>query len=552
MKNKIVLSIIPLCILALVFIAKISQAATYYVDRNSPSASDTNPGTLNSPWLTIQNAAETLAAGDTVFVRAGIYHENVYLGNSGNATDGPIVFTAFPGETPVIEGTGVAESNNGIIISASYVKLLGFEIRNWDENGIWIENATNFEISDCLVHDIFYGIGVSDGSHDFEFNRVTVFHFTLYGFDVSPSGGADNYNGMFNDCIAHTGNDPEQNVDGFALGHGNQHNFVFNRCITYNVFDGFDISSQETTLNRCLAYHCWNGAYKLWQDKIKLVNCIGYQCASSVVELDWDGTPGKVSLINCTFYGGETYTIWVENHNDILELYNCILAGGNNIGLAFEQMGTGNYHGDYNIFHNLNTARAVVVGYTDEFSLDDVASGAWTTYSGQDAHSIVVNSATGLFVDPNNDDLHLSGTSPAINNGTNQNAPSDDYDGQPRPSGTGIDIGAYEYQSATGVSQPQMKGMPEWVRLSQNVPNPFHSSTTIRYRLDIDAHIKLSLHDLLGREVKVLVNENQLAGEYEVTLSGNFLAEGCYYYKIEGKTALNTLYSVTKKLIVKK
>ena len=89
------------------------------------------------------------------------------------------------------------------------------------------------------------------GTHDFELNRVKLHHFTMLGFDASPSGGPPCYNGVFNDCIAYTGRDPEQNVDGFALGHGDQHDFTFNRCVVYDVFDGFDISARNTTLNRC-------------------------------------------------------------------------------------------------------------------------------------------------------------------------------------------------------------------------------------------------------------------------------------------------------------
>ena len=59
-------------------------------------------------------------------------------------------------------------------------------------------------------------IGAADGAHDFVLNRVELHHFELYGFDASPSGGADCYNGSFNNCTAHTGVDSEQNVDGFV------------------------------------------------------------------------------------------------------------------------------------------------------------------------------------------------------------------------------------------------------------------------------------------------------------------------------------------------
>jgi hypothetical protein len=114
------------------------------------------------------------------------------------------------------------------------------------------------------------------------------------------------------------------------------------------------------------------------------------------------------------------------------------------IRFTFEQMGVTNYQGDYNLFHNDNPNRAIVVGYTDEFSLAQLASGEWTAYSGQDAHSIVVYSEADIFVDPAVSDLHLSPASPAIDTGTSAGAPSEDFDGRARPQGNGYDIGAYE------------------------------------------------------------------------------------------------------------
>jgi hypothetical protein len=434
-----------LSIFIICFVPGVLSAATYFVDALHTAANDHNPGTKNSPWRTIQRAAETVVAGDTVFIRNGVYKEHVYLDNHGDAINGHIVLSAYPGEKPVIDGAGVTDINTGIAINKSYVKLLGLEVRNWNETGIWIENASFIEISDCEVHNVIYGIGVADGAHDFEFNRVIVHHFTGYGFDVSPSGGADCYNGTFNDCVAHTGLDPEQNVDGFALGHGNQHTFVFNRCTTYNVFDGFDISSRNTRLYRCLAYNCWNGCYKLWQDEVSLVNCIGYNSSASVVELDWDGNPGETTLRNCTFFNGEIYTIWVENSADRLKMYNCILAGGDNIGLAFEQRNARNYKGDYNLFHNDNAERAIAVGYEDEFTLNQVKSSSWKSYSGQDVHSRVVYSDKNIFVKLTDFNFHLREASSAIDKGTSIGAPSEDFEGNPRPQGKGFDIGAFEY-----------------------------------------------------------------------------------------------------------
>jgi len=419
-----------------------TSASVFYV---APDGDDADPGTVDQPWRTIQHAAETLVAGDTVFIRGGVYKEQAITVHDGNSVNGYIVFSAYPGETPILDGTDVTKIRDAcFIVSHSYIKLVGLEICNWD-TGIWMENCGHIEISDCEVHSVWSGIGAADGAHDFVLNSVEMHHFTIYGFDASPSGGADCYNGTFNDCIAHTCRDPTQNVDGFALGHGTQHDFVFNRCVVYDVFDGFDISARDTTLNSCAAYDCRNGGYKLWQDSVTLVDCLSYHNEITNVELDWDGEPGTTTLRNCHFVGSESFNVWVENSNDHLHMYNCIIACGDNLGLAFEQMGTANYRGDYNIFHNEDTERAIVVGYEDEFSLNQIAAGDWTTYSSQDQHSLVsFDPETELFTDLSKWDLHLQEGSIAIDSGTSENAPTVDYDGANRPQGEGYDIGAYE------------------------------------------------------------------------------------------------------------
>ena len=367
--------------------------------------------------------------------------------NSGNETDGYVVFAAYPGEKPAIDGTGLGESDGFVISHQSYIKLAGLEIRNWNGGcAVWIGSSHHLELTDCEIHHAVYGIGLG-GSHDFELNRVKIHDFDLFGFDASPSGGELCTNGTLNDCVSYGGRDPGQNVDGFALGHGEQHGFVFNRCVAYDVYDGFDLSSRNTTLNRCLAYDCWNGGYKLWQDNIKLVNCIGRHCSSANVELDWSGTAKTVTLQNCTFVDGGVFNIWVERSQDGLRMTNCILAGGANIGLCFEQRCVAHYQGDYNIFHSGNPNRAIVVGYRDEFTLDQVRSGVWTAYSGQDGHSQVERSADSLFQNLDAWDLHLEDGCVAIDSGTGLGAPDEDYDGNVRPYGAGYDIGAYEWIS---------------------------------------------------------------------------------------------------------
>jgi hypothetical protein len=77
-----------------------SNGTVYYV---APTGTDSNPGTQSQPWQTIQKAADTLVAGDTVYVRAGTYEEQVIPLNSGSAGN-YITYAAYPGETVTIDG----------------------------------------------------------------------------------------------------------------------------------------------------------------------------------------------------------------------------------------------------------------------------------------------------------------------------------------------------------------------------------------------------------------------------------------------------------------
>nr|NQU90582.1 right-handed parallel beta-helix repeat-containing protein [Bacteroidota bacterium] len=418
----------------------------FYVNNNHPEASDENPGTPDLPWQTIQHAANVVQPGDSVVIREGIYYESVSTQTSGNETDGYIVFAAYPGEDVIIDGTGTG-MNTGIYLENSFIKLYGLVIRNWDSTGIWAQDVNNFVVQDCELHDMTYGIGIAGNSHDFLISGTEVHHFDLYGIDASPFLDDYCYNGTFINCTAHSARDAQQNVDGFALGHGEQNNFLFDHCTTYGVFDGFDISSSHTTLNSCLSYDCWNTCYKLWEDQVELVNCIGYSGDISIVQVCWSGNPTETILRNCTFYDAEVYTIWVGNSNDILNMYNCIISGGENIGLAFEQTSAGNYHGDFNLFQNNNPARAISVGYSTDFSISQIETGEWALYSGQDANSVVSDLPGEIFLNPATSDLHLTALSPAVNNGSMDWAPEIDFEGNIRPFGSAPDIGAYESQN---------------------------------------------------------------------------------------------------------
>ena len=81
-------------------------------------------------------------------------------------------------------------------------------------------------------------------------------------------------------------------------------------------------------------------------------------------------------------------------------------------------------------------------------------------------------------------------------------------------------------------------------RLSQAMPNPFNPSTTIHYMVPSGGgHVRLTVYDLTGREVRVLVDGEQPAGDHSVVWrgrdsAGREVGSGVYFYRMEasGKT----------------
>jgi hypothetical protein len=69
-------------------------------------------------------------------------------------------------------------------------------------------------------------------------------------------------------------------------------------------------------------------------------------------------------------------------------------------------------------------------------------------------------------------------------------------------------------------------------KLNQNYPNPFNPNTIIEYSVSKDAVVRISVFDVLGQEVKVLVDEKQRSGIYKINFDGSGLSSGTYFYQI--------------------
>ncbi len=103
-----------------------------------------------------------------------------------------------------------------------------------------------------------------------------------------------------------------------------------------------------------------------------------------------------------------------------------------------------------------------------------------------------------------------------------------------------------KYAIITGVPR-ETSGIPKNFGLSQNYPNPFNPTTRIEYRVPSISYVVLTVYDVLGREVAVLVNEEKSAGNYSVVFNANNLPSGIYFYRLQAGN-----FTETKKMILVK
>jgi hypothetical protein len=107
--------------------------------------------------------------------------------------------------------------------------------------------------------------------------------------------------------------------------------------------------------------------------------------------------------------------------------------------------------------------------------------------------------------------------------------------------------GVWIYSDSLLGTSNNSNSVPEKFLLHQNYPNPFNPKTIINYELPITNYVRLSVYDILGKEIEILADEIQSAGKYKVEFSGEGLASGIYYYRLETEN-----FSETKKMVLMK
>lgn len=103
--------------------------------------------------------------------------------------------------------------------------------------------------------------------------------------------------------------------------------------------------------------------------------------------------------------------------------------------------------------------------------------------------------------------------------------------------------GSFKYSNVVNASVVS----PSRFELGNAYPNPWNPTTTIRYNVPSGSPVTIKVYDALGKEVATLVNEIKPAGSYQITMNGNCLSSGIYFYQMTAGS-----FTETKKLILLK
>jgi len=103
-----------------------------------------------------------------------------------------------------------------------------------------------------------------------------------------------------------------------------------------------------------------------------------------------------------------------------------------------------------------------------------------------------------------------------------------------------IEIGATTALSTATEDQ----AVPRTFSLEANYPNPFSDITTIRYDVPRTEDVRVTVYDVLGRRVALLVSSERAAGRYEVRFDARDLAPGMYAYRMEAGSFVDTKFMI--------
>ena len=452
MMHKIMV-VFPAALIAFLLLVSFqSRATTYYVDKNKPNASDSNPGTQNEPWATIQKGIDVAQAGDTVFINSAVYNEQLTMKRSGNTSEGYITFVGTGNPKPVIDGTGKSDKLinwKGVPDGGeqkNYIVFDGFEIKNASKWAFWIEGDHNI-IKNCEIHETGHtAVQLITGSFNtFSNNEIYNTGWNAISWESNNSG---------------TGIRADHNI----IEHNYLHNIDHHNAVNgfphegsgnWDEFGGVGNIVRFNTIINCL-----QGIYVRYEKDMEIygnliVNIFGYQGIHfHVTSGDNSSTYDSNSKIynniiaNCQQNG-----IFNTNAKN-LDIKNNIFYNNTTNGFSDIEFKSGTESADnildYNLYYGETSSQKQINLYGTTYTIPEIQA------LGMETHGFFANP---LFTDEQNDNFKPLENSPAIDAGLNLGSPYNfDIAGVSRPQGSSYDIGAYEIVTGPDTFPPEVTG----------------------------------------------------------------------------------------------
>ncbi len=432
-------------IFALLLIFNPAAAATFYVDRVHPQASDSNPGSEALPWLTVQHAADMLTTGNTVLVKAGTYNESLIPTASG-AIGQPITYRAFGNGPAILDGSGISvPAFDGLVSINNQTHIIfdGFTVQNvgpiGTNSGIQVSDSSEIEIrNNHTINTASSGIQVWGSS------QVIVDGNEVEG---AAAAGVDSEN----ECIT------IGESDDFQISNNHVHD---GGALRGEGIDAKDGSSNGEVFGNHVHHVQGVGIYvDAWDKHTHDIAVF----ANRVHDIDGDGFAiGSESgglLENINVYNNLSYNnalVGISIHecciashplSSILVINNTVYNNGSGSwggGIQDENdQAIGVIIRNNIVSDNLSFQIALEIGNPETVTVDHNLIHGFRDYDGE-TRGIDYQEGDPRFVDPENGDFRLQSESPAVDNGSAALAPSDDFLRTSRPQGEGYEIGAYE------------------------------------------------------------------------------------------------------------
>ncbi len=437
-----------LLVTALAALAPAARGETFYVDARK--GLDTNAGTRNAPWKTIQKAADALRPGDTVQVEAGNYPERIQVINSG-ARRRPITYAA--------NGRAVTE---GFRVTADHIRVIGFEITSRirlsrESYGVYVRGR-HVEIVNNYIHDVYHdGIMVSgEGDPD---SPLTAFNIVRGNRIYRASGSGIHVEGRHHlieaNDISHIIQYPPggpvyegADADGlrpFGTGH------IFRNNRVHDILSS-DLGNLDPHID-CI--ETWGPAADLLFEQ----NVCDAEDSEFVPVQGAQIENGSGPVRHITFRNNIFMNVRVGVHfekisgEDIteIEVVNNTFYNITHQGVLVEGTASGTLQN--NAFYDVGSHREsyltlhpgasqMVIGYNSQAMSDGRPPGK---RGSQAPYARDVWGIDPKFANAAAKDFRLLPDSPLINAGVTFQSVTTDFAGVARPQGSGYDIGAYEY-----------------------------------------------------------------------------------------------------------